>query len=352
MTMCKLALSSALWLAVFATSVWSQTTVVDDLTPVEAAAPESLPRDKSAELFDPSPALKGIEEAIRDLIEEEDKLEQERIRDQDARDLKAQEGMALWAKWMFWATAATALLTAAALYTIVRTLHYTRLAADHSKEMVREAKLATEAAVLTSKAAQYANEIAHRASDLETRAYLVADNVVLYTYGHDNTVFVSVRLRNVGKTPAYNIIAVRLAMSVDSQKISRDPSGLPDGNIEFPMIATLVPGGTENQQFPVFLDQTFDSSLISTPGAIVKHIEAMIVYQTISDRAAKCFSGELSLYVEIDKDVLELAKLELGATVESSSAAHRSGWMDCYLQLMKERYDQHMLRSYGGGGDI
>jgi len=48
--------------------------------------------------------------------------------------------MAWWAKWMFWATAATTVITAAALWAIIRTLQHTRRAADAAADTVSAAR--------------------------------------------------------------------------------------------------------------------------------------------------------------------------------------------------------------------
>lgn len=91
-------------------------------------------------------ALKNIEAAIRDLIAEEDKIAAEDQDRREERDLNAQEGMAKWAELMFYATAATVLLTLAALFAIVRTLHHTKRAADFAEGMLIEARATTKAA--------------------------------------------------------------------------------------------------------------------------------------------------------------------------------------------------------------
>ncbi|TMM55396.1 hypothetical protein [Sulfitobacter sabulilitoris] len=91
-------------------------------------------------------AIKGIEAAIRDLIAEEDQIETERQRKNESRDLNAQEAMAKWARWMFWATIGTAFVTLVGLILIGFTLRYTRKAAEHTEGMLIEAKATTLAA--------------------------------------------------------------------------------------------------------------------------------------------------------------------------------------------------------------
>lgn len=144
-----------------------------DLTDEPAAAskqPISISnseRSKNAQSLNPPEylsALDGIESAIRDLIAEEDKIESERLRAQVDRDLNAQESMAKWAGVMAWLTGLTALLTAAALVFIWRTLYYT-------KEMLKEAEITTAAAVKTVKDTREIGQA-------QVRAYLVPDVVL------------------------------------------------------------------------------------------------------------------------------------------------------------------------------
>lgn len=85
----------------------------------------------------PTTALQGIERAIRDLKAEIDQVEQERQRENSRRDLDAQESMAHWAEWMFYAAFATTVLTTFALWAIVRTLHHTKRAADSAQQAVK-----------------------------------------------------------------------------------------------------------------------------------------------------------------------------------------------------------------------
>lgn len=92
--------------------------------------------DKVENTLDYTSALESIESAIRELIADEDEVESERKKNQEKRDLDAQEQMASWAKRMFWATAATVLLTFGALCAIVRTLHHTHRAAVAAEDAV------------------------------------------------------------------------------------------------------------------------------------------------------------------------------------------------------------------------
>lgn len=98
-------------------------------------------------------AIQSIEAAIRELVAEEDKVAAEQRDALDQADLRAQESMALWAFWMFVASAFSVFLTGVGVLLIWRTLIYTRdaaqyakVAADHAGAGVKEAKKATVAA--------------------------------------------------------------------------------------------------------------------------------------------------------------------------------------------------------------
>ena len=93
-----------------------------------------------------SPSLDKIEAAIRDLITQERAAQSQDPKDEEIRDLEAQEGMALWAKLMFWATVAAVVLTFAGIVLIRYTLKYTKIAAGHTEEMLNEARETTKAA--------------------------------------------------------------------------------------------------------------------------------------------------------------------------------------------------------------
>jgi hypothetical protein len=144
-------------------------------------------------------SLDGIETAIRDLIAKEDETEQDRIREQESRDLKAQEEMAWWAGLMFYATAATVLLTFAALIAIIRTLYHTKRAADQAEIMAKQASLATQAA-------QAAVAVTEDIGKRQLRAYVgyVKTNVGSVT-GRDGKIvsfLFNPVFQNFGVTPA------------------------------------------------------------------------------------------------------------------------------------------------------
>ena len=127
---------------------------------------------EQAQPIDISPALKGIESAIRELEPDEDDFERQERNDRERRDLEAQENMAFWAKAMTWATVATVLLTLAALIAIIRTLHHTKRAADAADLMVNEAKSTTVAAMAAAKESERQADIAQRSLALQHKPWL------------------------------------------------------------------------------------------------------------------------------------------------------------------------------------
>jgi len=110
------------------------------------------------------------------------------------RDLAAQNHMAFWAFAMFWPAAGSLLLTAIGVFMIWRTLVYTAVAAQYSKEM---AVSATEA----TKAARQQADIAERSQ----RPYVIPSGVQRVTQvgsNDDAKAAVVYSLGNFGSTPA------------------------------------------------------------------------------------------------------------------------------------------------------
>jgi hypothetical protein len=124
------------------------------------------------------------------------------------RDLIAQEGMAHWAKWMFWASLASVLLTLVGVFLIWRTLIHTRSAAKAAADAVIEARLATQAA---NKAIEITAENAER----ELRAYVdissaeITDRINGADWEEINSL--QIALKNFGQTPAYDLRCWTLA---------------------------------------------------------------------------------------------------------------------------------------------
>jgi hypothetical protein len=90
-------------------------------------------QDQQAEPEKIVPALKSIEDAIHDLKPKNDEAKDKRDEDRAKDDLKAQEDMAAWAKWMLWATAASVAVSLVGLGMIWRSLQLAREAIHADK---------------------------------------------------------------------------------------------------------------------------------------------------------------------------------------------------------------------------
>ena len=148
----------------------------------EEAAPENI-----------SPALNQIESVIRDLIAQQRAAQGQGPEDHEISDLEAQQGMAHWAKLMFWATLAAVAITFTGIVLIWRTLHHTRRAADYTKGMLEEANKTTKAAIDTV--------AAMRRSE---RAYVTMSHKPpgLDITTHIGGAAFRIEIKNSGRTPA------------------------------------------------------------------------------------------------------------------------------------------------------
>lgn len=143
-----------------------------------------------------SPALNQIEAAIRDLIAQERTAQGQGPKDEEIRDLKAQEGMALWAEAMFWATGAAVILTFAGIVLIRYTLKYTKIAAGHTEEMLNEARK-------TTKAAEETVVVTRESTERQLRAYVHIKEGKRHDDG-DKPRFI-LTAHNTGQTPAHDV---------------------------------------------------------------------------------------------------------------------------------------------------
>ena len=146
-----------------------------------------------------SPSLNRIESAIRDLIAQQRAAQGKGPEQHEISDLKAQEGMAFWAKTMFWATVAAVVITFIGILLIKRTLEETKRAAIAAEGMLDEAKE-------TTKAAQAAIEATSKTAERQLRAYVQVENIQLELppaaqVGGRKFVIV-INIKNSGQTPA------------------------------------------------------------------------------------------------------------------------------------------------------
>lgn len=181
--------------------VWSQAASEDQVRQEERPADSQAGSDdEQAQPFNLAPALQGIEGAIRSLIPEVDSEGRRQEQEREQRDLSAQEGMAWWAELMFYASAATVVLTFFALVAILRTLHHTRRAADYTEGMLGEAKQTTVAARDTVTETR-------RIGEAQVKAYLSIKAAKAFIDEKDGIVF-DVTVRNFGQSPAKDVHAI------------------------------------------------------------------------------------------------------------------------------------------------
>lgn len=122
------------------------------------------------------------------------KYEEHEAWDKERRDLHAQEDMAFWALWMF-------VSTVLAFCAVLGTLYYTRRAAEHTEQMLDEARN-------TTTEAKKSNEIMRE----EQRAWLgieLSENEISIRKKAESfrpgSPPVKIKVRNSGATPAKNI---------------------------------------------------------------------------------------------------------------------------------------------------
>ncbi len=151
-----------------------------------------------------SPVLNKIESAIRDLITQQNTPQSQPPKNNEIRDLEAQEGMALWAKLMFWTSTIMAFITFGGVILIYRTLVQTG-------KMLAEAEKATAAALTTV-------EITRETSKRQLRAYIAAEAIVENVRSEEK-VRMAIKANNYGQTPARNV-RVRTAVFVRSLPFS------------------------------------------------------------------------------------------------------------------------------------
>ncbi|MEO1170140.1 MAG: hypothetical protein AAFW97_15660, partial [Pseudomonadota bacterium] len=107
------------------------------------------------------------------------------------RDLIAQEDMAYWAMWMFFAALATFIITTAGTFLIWRQVTLT-------KEAVKDTGEATKAML-------EANAISKDAAVRELRAYVCVNNILVEPLKEGSPPVYTIAFENVGLTPARNV---------------------------------------------------------------------------------------------------------------------------------------------------
>ena len=192
----------AFGLTVLTTEVWGQSATEDQPRQEESTADTQEGREANyPNPIDFSPALEGIEAAIRDLIAEEDKVEASRKQDAESRDLNAQEAMAKWAFLMTIATIGGVIATFVGLVLIGKTLHHTRRAADYTRDMLKEADR-------SAAAAEGAVAATRDIGEKQVRAYLHVKDFSFCIGKKDGEIGATVSVANAGQSPAIGVKAV------------------------------------------------------------------------------------------------------------------------------------------------
>jgi hypothetical protein len=137
--------------------------------------------------------------------------------DRAKRDLAAQERMAYWAKWMFWAAFSTVVLTMVGIFLIWRTLIHTRHAAEAARDMVVEGARATAAANTATGEAKRQADLAEESVKRLERPYIYIFGVHRIETGEGDTNQVVYSVANFGRTPA-RITILAAGMSIDPKE--------------------------------------------------------------------------------------------------------------------------------------
>jgi hypothetical protein len=139
------------------------------------------------------------------------------------RDLRAQEDMAFWAKWMAWLTGWAIIVTVIGIILVALTLHETR----------RATKAATQAAEAADAAVTVTREI----GAIQTRAYVAISDAFYSGLEEGGLLKLSVVYKNVGQTPARHVCPV-----CDSRYIEGIDNAPPDLNQGDGVAFDLGPG--------------------------------------------------------------------------------------------------------------
>ena len=195
-----------------------------------------------------TPAIQGIETAIRDLVSQQNRPESDEERDRAKRDLEAQEDMAWWAAAMFSVTVASVLVTAMGVYLVWRTLLATRRAADAAVTMVGEAQAATRAGQAAVEQAEISNHLLRESFAAEIRPWItvaIALEGDLHVGSGKISAFLKITATNIGKSPAHNVrLAFMPTMDVSNKGIRQAIDYIIKNNVTHTsgVGVTLLPG--------------------------------------------------------------------------------------------------------------
>ncbi|WP_300538431.1 hypothetical protein [Sphingosinicella sp.] len=158
------------------------------------------------------------------------------------RDLEAQEEMARWAFWMFWAAAVSTVIGAAGVLLIWRTLIHTRDAAKAAKSAVAEGQIANsiarraaaQSAIFSRESAKHARtaledgrlqiNLSDKHARLQLRAYMACAGASLEPIEYAAPGTVTATVINCGQTPALNLrMCSQSVLGVSNAKIMIGP---------------------------------------------------------------------------------------------------------------------------------
>lgn len=285
--------------------------------------PAAQEQDRSPTIFS---ALNGVEAAIRDLIAEQRNQASQGPASHEVRDLHAQEKMAMWAFWMFVATAATVALTFAALLAILRTLHHTKRAADAAVDMVTEAKA-------TSAAAEATIGVTREIGQAQVRAYLSIKAARAYVDEKDGIVF-DVTVENSGQSPAKGVHAVVGVWVNRKVTLSADMGG-EMGTMSVEVFSRSVEIGdiASGEARSSRLCQTHD---LSFPADVVR----------TEERVIRAGAGNVGVFAT---DVFNKELFEIGGTLVATGPKQFAEWDGHGNFSHKLPYfgDSHAMRSRG-----
>lgn len=158
------------------------------------------------------PTIQDLLDRVATALESDDgEADAQWQREQDARDLKAQESMAKWAKFMFWATCGGVMVTLAGVILVYFTLKHTADAAEYARQAVVEGKRAADAAEASIEEARATTAEARRQADATVYAMLRGERPYLFPRIMDtkfltnispNEPFITCCFDNHGRMPA------------------------------------------------------------------------------------------------------------------------------------------------------
>lgn len=151
-------------------------------------AEQNLAQPKPVDLTPIQKGIEGVAGAIQSL---KDKPESAEERDRANRDLKAQEDMALWAKWMFYASCASLVVGVGGLIVVFRTL--------------RHSEASTNAALAGLDQTGQSIELNKQTAERQLRAYVSAFPHFIHSFSVDGRPTGKFIIKNVGVTPANGV---------------------------------------------------------------------------------------------------------------------------------------------------